>query len=252
MNRILHVVGMGKRKFCLNWWEPSVATTSPGERPATAPTQCSFCGRSLSGEEPFTVWTRAGYRPTGAMCPLCIDTSAVYLTFARLFSIWYSVQPNYQPLRIQLMKKLLLECGWPELLEPLADLAIRLLTRQSAILGDCPFATCPKTHVELRTPKIALICRDIPSYFVSELFCRACHEVGLAARIGSPSDVVSGKSYRDLLEQQAMGVPGWAAFGVICCPQFVPADNTHCVLIYVLDNVNGLPHDVERIHLGGA
>ena len=217
---------------------------SPRDIPADAPQFCGFCCAALEGKA-FRAFTKV--LPASAICCDCIKRFALMNKFTcETFDIYFQEQPDYEPLQTKILKQFFAETGSIRLKKVIAELAVRLLKRGSAILAG-EEGKCSRTGIDLKPVRIALIGANAKDCF--PLLKVACAETAMACLTTNRNSLSNGSAYQMLIKTLANSENQWADLGVLFCAGYAKPDAGRCSVIYACDNEACLPKDVEIIRV---
>jgi len=252
MNRIAHYFKKGKPNIPAGKLPviempvkhiPEPADKSPLTMPENAPDFCAFCLEPLAGKE-FRAFSKVKQPNASAICCNCVDSFALMSKFSReTFDIYFN-GCDYAPLRSKIMKRFLTEqLGAVPLKKAVADLAIRMLKRGSAVLAQ-EVGTCRKTGVDLKPIRVAFVGQDAAD--CAALLKVACAEIAMAFMQTDMASLQSGEAYKQLAKAGGNSENQWADLGVLFCVGYA-VPNANCSVIYACNSEAALPQDVEVI-----
>jgi hypothetical protein len=216
---------------------------SPLERPRGM-ASCAFCGYPLKTNQCFAAFSHKTFEPGIAICNQCIDKFSLMSRFARSYALYFQTEPDYEPLKQKLLKKLFFEPGTPQEQEVITDICLRVLKRASAILGGA-IDICPKTGLSLVDRiRVALVGKNTQRY--SGLFEMVCNELGLCFLVANKQDVESGIAFSKMTTNLT-GETGWSQNGIIFCQDGYVEPLSLSTVIFACENEKEVPNGVEKI-----
>lgn len=219
--------------------EASAADKSPRDIPPTAPTYCAFCCGLLEGKA-FRAFSKV--LPASAICCDCIPRLALMNKFSsETFDYYFQKTPDYAPLKTKILKRFFAETGSIRVKKIIADLAIRMLTRSSAVLAG-EKGKCRKTGMDLKPIRIALVGTNADECFA--LLKVACSETAMSPMLVDQKSLESGAAFGELLKTIANAENQWAELGILFCLGYA-IPNARCSVIFACQTAAGLPNDVE-------
>lgn len=214
---------------------------SPLERSPEAPTICSFCKASVVGDH-FSAISKA--RPVSVICRQCLAVFNQMAKFANeSFSIYFKENPDYGPLHASIRKRLAFEAGTKKMKTEVANVAVRVLIRSSAILSG-ETGTCKRTRLNLDLIRVCFVGKE--SDACAELLRIACAEANLAFMETTPELISDGSAFRIFMKTFAQGERKWADNGVLFS-RGCPAPLASCSVACSSETGDDVPECFEKI-----